>query len=59
MAQGGFQRTVTLFSRGPDKIKGRPGEIRYEDWPTPEEMIERGTDISEAAIRYLVAVSHY
>jgi hypothetical protein len=35
------------------------GEIRYEDWPTTEEVIERGTDISEAAIRYLVAVSHY
>jgi hypothetical protein len=56
-----------LFSKGADKIKGRwrgghilgTGEIRYEDWPTTEEVIERGTDISEAAIRYLVAVSHY
>ena len=56
-----------LFSKGADKIKGRwrgghilgTGEIRYEDWPTTEEVIERGTDISEAAIRYLAAVSHY
>jgi len=56
-----------LFAKGADKIKGRwrgghilgTSEIRYEDWPTTEEVIERGTDISEAAIRYLVAVSHY
>ena len=56
-----------LFSKGADKIKGRwrgshilgTSEIRYEDWLTTEEVIERGTDISEAAIRYLVAVSHY
>ena len=54
-------------SKGVDDVKGRwrgghilgTGEIRYEDWPTTEEVIERGTDISEAVIRYLVAVSHY
>jgi hypothetical protein len=33
--------------------------IRYEDWPTTKELIEGSSDISEAAIRYLVAVSHY
>jgi hypothetical protein len=56
-----------LFSKGADKIKGRwrsghilgTSKIRYEDWPTTEEVIVRGTDITEAAIRYLVAVSHY
>jgi hypothetical protein len=35
------------------------GEIRYEDWPTTEEVIERGTDISEQALRHLVAITHY
>jgi hypothetical protein len=34
-------------------------EIRYEDWPTTDEMIERGTDISDLALRYLAAVTHY
>ena len=56
-----------LFSKGADKIKGRwrgghilgTSEIRYEDWPTTEEVIERGTDISDKVIRYLAAVSHY
>jgi hypothetical protein len=56
-----------LFSKGADKIKGRwrgghilgTSEIHYEDWPATEEVIERGKDISDAAIRYLVAVSHY
>ena len=56
-----------LFAEGADSIKGRwrgghilgTSEIRYEDLPTTEEVIERGTDISETAIRYLVAVSHY
>jgi hypothetical protein len=60
-------RYARLFSKGADKIKGRwrgghilgTSEIRYEDWPTTEEVIERGTDISEIAIRYLVAVSHF
>jgi len=35
------------------------GEIRYEDWPTTEEVLERGTDISDKVLRYLVAISHY
>jgi hypothetical protein len=56
-----------LFAKRADKIKGRwrgsqilgTGEIRHADWPTTEEVFERGTDISEAAIRYLVALSHY
>jgi hypothetical protein len=56
-----------LFAKGADRIKGRwrsghilgTEEIRHEDWPTTEEVIERGTDISDAAIRYLVAVSHF
>ncbi|HVB18113.1 MAG TPA: hypothetical protein VNF04_16375, partial [Stellaceae bacterium] len=56
-----------LFSKGAETIKGRwrgghilgTSEIRHEDWPTTEEVIERGTDISDKVIRYLVAVSHY
>jgi hypothetical protein len=59
-------RYATLF-RGVDDLKGRwcgghilgTGEIRYEDWPTTEEVSERGTDISEEALRYLVAITHY
>jgi hypothetical protein len=35
------------------------GEIRYEDWPTTDEVLERGTDISDLALRYLVAITHY
>ena len=34
-------------------------EIRYEEWPTTEEVIERGTDISDKALRYLAAITHY
>ena len=53
--------------KGCEDVKGRwrgghilgTSEIRYEDWPTTEEVIERGTDISDKVIRYLVAVSHY
>ncbi len=55
-----------LFAGATD-VKGRwrgghilgTSEIRYEDWPTTEEVIERGTDISDKVIKYLVAVSHY
>jgi hypothetical protein len=55
-----------LFASCED-VKGRwrggrilgTSEIRYEDWPTTEEVIERGTDISGKVIRYLAAVSHY
>ena len=34
-------------------------EIRYEEWPTTEEVIERGTEISEQALHYLTAITHY
>ena len=55
-----------LFT-GCEDIKGRwrgghilgSCEIRTEDWPTTEEVIEKGTDISERVIKYLVALSHY
>lgn len=53
--------------KGVEDIKGRwrggrilgTGRICYEDWPTTEEVIERGTDISDRVLRYLVAISHY
>jgi hypothetical protein len=53
--------------KGVEDVKGRwrggrilgTSEIRYEEWPTTEEVLERGTDISDMAIRYLVAVSHF
>jgi|GEM_PF-2309148 len=59
-------RYAKLF-QGVEDVKGRwrggrilgTGEIRYEEWPTTEEVIERGTDISEQALRYLVAITHY
>jgi hypothetical protein len=59
-------KAAKLF-KGVEDVKGRwrggrilgTGEIRYEDWPTTEEVIENGTDISAKVIKYLVAVSHY
>jgi hypothetical protein len=30
-----------------------------EDWPTTEEVLEKGTDISDKVLKYLVAISHY
>jgi hypothetical protein len=59
-------RAAKLFKGGED-VKGRwrggrilgTSEIRYEDWPTTEEVVERGTDISDKVVRYLVAISHY
>ncbi len=53
--------------KGVEDVKGRwrggrilgTGEIRYEGWPTTEEVIERGTDISDKALRYLAAISHF
>jgi hypothetical protein len=59
-------RYAKLF-QGVEDVKGRwrggrilgTGEIRYEEWPTTEEVIERGTDISDQALRYLVAITHY
>jgi hypothetical protein len=55
-----------LFN-GANAIKGRwrggrilaTSEIRYEDWPTTEEMLARGKDISDRVLKYLVAISHY
>lgn len=34
-------------------------EHQHENWPTTEEVLASGTDISAMAIQYLVAVSHY
>jgi hypothetical protein len=59
-------KAARLF-KGVGDVKGRwrggrilgTSEIRYEDWPTTEEVIETGTDISDKVLKYLVAVSHY
>jgi hypothetical protein len=59
-------RYAKLF-KGVEDVKGRwrggrilgASEIRHEDWPTTEEVIERGTDISDKVLKYLVAISHY
>jgi hypothetical protein len=59
-------RAVKLF-KGVEDAKGRwrggpilgTSEIRYEDWPTTEDVLEKGTDISDKVIRYPVAISHY
>jgi len=59
-------RAARLF-KGVEDVKGRwrgghilgTSEIRYEEWPTTEEVIEKGTDISDKVVRYLVAISHY
>jgi hypothetical protein len=59
-------RAARLFN-GVEDVKGRwrggrilgSSEIRSEDWPTTEEVIENGTDISDKVLRYLVAVSHF
>jgi hypothetical protein len=54
--------------KGVEQVKGRwrGGRILgtaehycHEDWPTTEQVLEQGTDISELVIRYLVAVSHF
>ncbi len=59
-------RAAKLF-QGVEDVKGRwrgghilgTSEIRYEDWPTTEEVLESGTDISDKVIKYLVAISHF
>ena len=59
-------KAARLF-KGVEDVKGRwrgghilgTSEIRYENWLTTEEVLERGTDISDKVVRYLVAVSHY
>src|SRR5438105_3257834 len=61
-----MKTSARLYARGED-VKGRwrggrilgTSEMRCEDWPTTEEVIEKGTDISDRVIKYLVAVSHY
>jgi hypothetical protein len=53
--------------KGVEDVKGRwrsghilgTSEIRNEDWPTIEEVLKKGTDISDKVLRYLVAISHY
>jgi len=67
---GGIDKERAKHARlfeGVEDVKGRwrgghilgTGEIRYEDWPTTEEVLEKGTDISDKVLRYLVAISHY
>jgi len=60
-------RAAKLF-KGVEDVKGRwrggrilgTSEIHhYEDWPTTDGVLERGTDISDKVLRYLVAISHY
>jgi hypothetical protein len=59
-------RAARLFN-GVEDVKGRwrgghilgAGEIRYEEWPTTEDVFENGTDISAKVIKYLVAISHF
>jgi hypothetical protein len=54
----------TRLFKGTEDVKGRwrggrilgTSEIRYEDWPTTEEVLEKGTDISDKVLKYLVAV---
>jgi hypothetical protein len=59
-------RAAKLF-KGVEDVKGRwrggrilgTSEIHYDNWPTTEEVLERGTDISGKVLRYLVAISHF
>jgi hypothetical protein len=59
-------RYANLF-KGVEDVKGRwrggrilgTSEIRHEGWPTTDEVLERGSDISDMAVRYLVAISHF
>jgi len=63
----GERARATKLFKGVEDVKGRwrgghilgTSEIRYEDWPTTEEILETGTDISDKILRYLVAISHY
>jgi hypothetical protein len=60
------KKSARLYAACED-VKGRwrggrilgTSEITCEDWPTTEDVIENGTDISDRVIKYLVAVSHY
>ncbi len=67
---GGIDKERAKHARlfkGAEDVKGRwrgshilgTTEICHEDWPTTEEGIERGTDISDKVLKYLVAISHY
>jgi hypothetical protein len=60
-------RADKLF-KGVEDVKGRwrggrilgTSEIHhYEGWPTTEEVLEKGTEISDKVLKYLVAISHY
>jgi hypothetical protein len=70
LEMGGIDKERAKYAKlfkGAEDVKGRwrggrilgTSEIRYEDWPTTEEVLERGTDISDKVIKYLVAISHY
>jgi hypothetical protein len=70
LEMGGIDKERAKHARlfqGAEDVKGRwrgghilgTSEIRYQDWPTTEEVIERGTDISAKVLKYLVAISHY
>jgi hypothetical protein len=67
---GGIDKERAKYAKlfkGVEDVKGRwrgdrilgTSEIRYQDWPTTEEVLEKGTDISDKVLRYLVAISHY
>jgi hypothetical protein len=67
---GGIDKECAKYTRlfkGAEDVKGRwrggrilgTSEIRYEDWPTTEEVLEKGTDISDKVLKYLVAIRHY
>jgi hypothetical protein len=67
---GGIDKGRGKYARlfkGVEDVKGRwrggrilgTSEIRYEDWPTTEEVLERGADISDKALKYLAAISHF
>src|SRR6202022_2731944 len=58
-------KAAKLF-KGVEEVKGRwrgsrtPGtsEIRHEEWPTTEEGLEKGTDITDKVFRYLAPSTH-
>jgi hypothetical protein len=54
--------------KGAEDVKGRwrggrilgTSEIAWShDWPTTEEVLKDGTDISDKVLKYLVAITHY
>jgi hypothetical protein len=53
--------TEPATSRVADRVVVLPRHQRnsIRGLPTTEEVLERGTDISDKVLRYLVAISHY